>query len=58
MEGPPFSVQCDEVRGLFGGRFDIESVARVDVLAENEQLRQRGLSTLAEQVYVLRPKGI
>jgi hypothetical protein len=27
-------------------------------LAENEQLRQRGLSTLAEQVYVLRPKGI
>jgi thiopurine S-methyltransferase len=58
MAGPPFSVQGDEVHGLFGARFDIEAVARVDVLAENEQLRQRGLSALAEQVYVLRPKGI
>jgi thiopurine S-methyltransferase len=58
MEGPPFSVQGVEVRRLFGARFDIEPVARVDVLAENEQLRQRGLSTLAEQVYVLHPKGI
>jgi len=57
MAGPPFSVQCDEVRGLFGTRFTIEAVAREDVLAENEQLRQRGLSSLAEQVYVLRPKG-
>jgi len=54
MSGPPFSVTENEVRELFGDRFDIEPVARKDVLAENDQFRQRGLSHLLERVYVLR----
>jgi thiopurine S-methyltransferase len=54
MSGPPFSVTENEVRELFGDRFDMEPVARKDVLAENDQFRQQGLSHLLEQVYVLR----
>jgi len=54
MSGPPFSVKEDEVRDLFGDRFDIERTARIDVLAENERFRQRGLTRLLEQVYVLK----
>lgn len=54
MSGPPFSVQEDEVHDLFASRFDIEQVVRTEALASNERLRQRGLTHLREQVYVLR----
>lgn len=55
MSGPPFSVRDDEVRGLLGERFRIERLAVLDVLAENERFRQRGLTRLSERVYALRP---
>jgi len=57
MSGPPFSVKEEEVRNLFGRRFDIEPVARMDILANNERFRQRGLSRLVERVYVLGSRG-
>jgi thiopurine S-methyltransferase len=53
MSGPPFSVEEGEVRALLGGRFDIRRLARVDVLAENQRFRERGLTRLVEQVYAL-----
>lgn len=56
MAGPPFSVKDEEVRALFGSRFDIERIVRADILAENERFRQRGLTGLVEQVYVMREK--
>jgi thiopurine S-methyltransferase len=55
MSGPPFSVQDDEVRALLGGRFRIQRLAELDVLAENERFRQRGLTRLLERVYALMP---
>ncbi|MCG6861932.1 MAG: thiopurine S-methyltransferase [Chromatiaceae bacterium] len=55
MPGPPFSVKDDDVRDMFGRHYHIEPVFRGDVLAENERFRQRGLTCLWEQVYVLRP---
>jgi thiopurine S-methyltransferase len=55
MSGPPFSVKGDEVRALLGERFGIEPVAELDVLAENERFRQRGLTRLLERVYAMRP---
>lgn len=53
MAGPPFAVGEAEVRALYGAGFHIEPIARVDVLAENERFRQRGLTHLDEQVYRL-----
>jgi thiopurine S-methyltransferase len=55
MSGPPFSVEDGEVRTLLGDRFRIERVTELDVLAENERFRQRGLTRLRERVYALWP---
>ncbi len=55
MPGPPFSVHEEEVRALLGARFRIDRLAELDVLAENERFRQRGLTRLLERVYALRP---
>ena len=55
MSGPPFSVQDDEVSGLLGEGFRIARLADLDVLAENERFRQRGLTRLSERVYALTP---
>jgi thiopurine S-methyltransferase len=54
MNGPPFAVAEAEVRGLFGDAFEIDSIAAVDVLAEQPRFRERGLDRLTEQVYRLR----
>ncbi|MEN8174180.1 MAG: thiopurine S-methyltransferase [Pseudomonadota bacterium] len=53
MEGPPFSVPEDEVRGLFGSRYDIDPVFEFDVLAESPKFRDKGLSMMKERVYLL-----
>jgi thiopurine S-methyltransferase len=55
MSGPPFSLQDDEVSGLLGDHFRIDRLAELDVLAENERFRQRGLTRLLERVYAMRP---
>lgn len=51
MNGPPFSVEEDEVRRIFEEDFYIETVVREDVL-ERTRFRER-LSTLIETVYIL-----
>ncbi len=53
MDGPPFSVPEQEVRQIFGDHFTIGHLDERDVLAENERFRQRGLTRLSEQVYLL-----
>lgn len=55
MSGPPFSVEDAEVSGLLGDHFRIDRLAELDVLAENERFRQRGLTRLSERVYAVRP---
>lgn len=57
MTGPPFSVPADEVDRLFGGRFDVRSIERRDGLPRSENLKNRGLSNLAEAVYHLARTG-
>ena len=42
-----------EVRALFGSGWSIEKLARADVLASEAKFRDRGLSFLEEQVYLL-----
>ncbi len=53
MQGPPFSVQEDEVESLFERRFDSRLLAELDILEENPRFRRKGLSALREAVYLL-----
>jgi thiopurine S-methyltransferase len=55
MQGPPFSVAEDEVRRLYRDSFRVRRLFCADILAENSGFRQRGLSRLQEQVYLLTP---
>jgi len=56
MSGPPFSVPENEVRNLYGKRFDIHTLQQIDVLQEQPRFAQRGLDALLETVYLLQPK--
>jgi thiopurine S-methyltransferase len=53
MAGPPFAVTAVEIEGLYGAAFAIEPLERLDVLAANDRLRERGLDSLVETAYTL-----
>ena len=53
MDGPPFAVTQAEVGHLYGGRYQIECLLDVDVLAREPHFAERGLSRLREKVYLL-----
>lgn len=57
MKGPPFSVTGEEVNKLYGGNFLVERLATQDALGGNPNFRQRGLTQLSEQVYLVRKKS-
>ena len=56
MRGPPFSVHEPEVCELYQRGYAISRLFTADVLAENPQFRQRGLTRLEEKVYRLTPR--
>ena len=49
MQGPPFSLPDDEVQRLFGSKFDVELLDKIEL----EDEKQRGLSSLTSSVYKL-----
>lgn len=53
MQGPPFSVQGEEVERLFSPWSDVELLASEDVLEQEMAFKERGLTSLAEQTYRL-----
>lgn len=53
MSGPPFSVSEKEIRNLYSGHYHVVKLAEVDVLAEHPGFRERGLSSMVENVYYL-----
>jgi len=53
--GPPFSVRSEEVHALFDARYQVESLARLDVLEESPAYLKRRMTQLHEQVYRLNP---
>jgi thiopurine S-methyltransferase len=53
MDGPPFSVEEQEVRDLFAPRWSIQLLHEEDILARESRFRERGLSRLVEKVYLL-----
>lgn len=53
MQGPPFSVQTPEVQTLYGSWCNIELLCSEDILDREPRFRERGVSRMQEQVYVL-----
>ncbi len=53
MSGPPFAVSEDEVRALYGQYAEIRLLAREDVLDQNPRFRQRGVSRMEENIFLL-----
>lgn len=53
MNGPPFSVDGDEVQRLFATTCRIERLADEDILDKEPRFRQRGLTWLREQAWLL-----
>lgn len=54
MNGPPFAVSDDEIRRHYDAA---QILKNCDVLAENERFRQRGVSRLHENVYLIEIKN-
>jgi thiopurine S-methyltransferase len=51
MEGPPFSVDSEEVHRLYSRHHSIHELARRDVLGNEPRMRARGVSSLTEVCY-------
>ena len=51
--GPPFSVEADEVRELYDWSFEIETLLRKDMIAENPKFAEVGIPALYETAYLL-----
>ncbi|MEW6313064.1 MAG: thiopurine S-methyltransferase [Pseudomonadota bacterium] len=53
MAGPPFAVTPAEVDALFGNRAAVKLLAQESVLEQNARFRERGLSHLRENIFLL-----
>ena len=53
MDGPPFSVDADDVQRLFSAGWRIEPLLQQDILDAEPHFRKRGLTSLEEHVYRL-----
>ena len=56
MDGPPFAVMENELKETYANGFDLQCLARQDVLAEHEHFAAKGLTALHESVYILHSK--
>lgn len=53
MSGPPFAVSADEVKVLYSQHAEVRLLAELDVLAQNSRFKERGLSRLQENIFLL-----
>lgn len=53
MQGPPFAVSRNEVEALYQGYADVRLLAQVDVLEQNQRFRERGVSRMEENIFLL-----
>jgi thiopurine S-methyltransferase len=51
--GPPFSVNLDEVQGLFSAGFEIQELACKDALARDPRRQAQGMTRMDERLYLL-----
>ncbi len=53
MQGPPFAVSVNEVAALYGQYAGIRLLAQEDVLEQNPRFKQRGVTRMQENVFLL-----
>ena len=53
MQGPPFAVSVSEVEALYGKYAEVRLLAQEDVLAQNPRFRERGMSRMEENIFLL-----
>lgn len=53
MSGPPFAVPINEVEALYREHAEVHLLAQLDALPQNQRLRERGLSSLQENIFLL-----
>jgi thiopurine S-methyltransferase len=53
MSGPPFAVSNSDVEALYREHAEIRLLAQLDALPQNQRLRERGLSSLQENIFLL-----
>lgn len=53
MDGPPFAVLESEVSALFDANFTREALGRNDVFANNARFKERGMTRLLEEGWLL-----
>jgi thiopurine S-methyltransferase len=53
MQGPPFAVSVNEVKALYGQYADIRILAQEDVLEQNPRFKQRGVTRMQENIFLL-----
>lgn len=53
MSGPPFAVSVGEVEALYREQAEVCMLAQMDVLAQNPRFKDRGLSQLQENIFML-----
>ena len=56
MQGPPFSVDKDEVLSIYGHDYQITHCETQDILDQESRFREKGVSRMAEHVFTLLPK--
>ena len=53
MPGPPFAVSTKEVEALYRRHADVRLLTQMDALPQNPRLRERGVSRLQENIFLL-----
>jgi thiopurine S-methyltransferase len=53
MQGPPFAVSMSEVEALYGKYAEIQLLAHEDALGQNPRFKQRGVSRMEENIFLL-----
>lgn len=51
MNGPPFAVIENEIRGLYADQKRVDLLSEYDVLGGNSRFKERGLTSMIEKVY-------
>lgn len=53
MAGPPYAVSPEEVQALYHDHAEIQLLAKLDVLEQNQRFRERGLSRIQDAIFLL-----
>ena len=52
MNGPPFSVDEQELRALYQGLYEIRELEKNDILEQEPRFKEKGLAQLVEKTYL------